>query len=309
MAMKNHKRLSVTRLLTPVALAVALTACSSGPSTPQSVDITLDPNQPLQTYLMRADSSTGSLQNDWLIMALKASIAADDTTQSELLIKRLSRQNLTNMQQAEWQLARAELLIKQGQHDEALALLNFRTNWQLADEQWKEYHQVRASLFVKQGDYYAAARELSLESRYAAIAEQQFIADSIWANLARVSTTPQVSLSPQSNDAVFSGWLALANYSQTLSGSLTELQSSIEQWLADNPSHPAATYTPQSIKDILSLEITKPVNTALLLPLTGKFATQSQLIRDGFILEMMNDDDRDENATLTVIDTNAVSIE
>ncbi|KHD24402.1 penicillin-binding protein [Vibrio caribbeanicus] len=309
MAMKNHKRLSVTRLLTPVALAVALTACSSGPSTPQSVDITLDPNQPLQTYLMRADSSTGSLQNDWLIMALKASIAADDTTQSELLIKRLSRQNLTNMQQAEWQLARAELLIKQGQHDEALALLNFRTNWQLADEQWKEYHQVRASLFVKQGDYYAAARELSLESRYAAIAEQQFIADSIWTNLARVSTTPQVSLSPQSNDAVFSGWLALANYSQTLSGSLAELQSSIEQWLADNPSHPAATYTPQSIKDILSLEITKPVNTALLLPLTGKFATQSQLIRDGFILEMMNDDDRDENATLTVIDTNAVSIE
>lgn len=52
----------------------------------------------------------------------------------------------------------------------------------------------------------------------------------------------------------------------------------------------------------------KPVNTALLLPLSGKFAKQAQLIRDGFMLELMNDKERDENATLTVIDTNAITI-
>ncbi|ERB63306.1 hypothetical protein N779_21425 [Vibrio coralliilyticus OCN008] len=68
MAMKNQKRLSVTRLLTPVALAVTLAACSTAPSTPTYVDITLDPNQSMQTYLMRADSSEGSIQSDWLIM-------------------------------------------------------------------------------------------------------------------------------------------------------------------------------------------------------------------------------------------------
>tara|TARA_Y100001956_G_scaffold82350_1_gene102898 strand:+ start:1215 stop:3029 length:1815 start_codon:yes stop_codon:yes gene_type:complete len=309
MAMKNHKRLSVTRLLTPVALAVALTACSSGPSTPQSVDITLDPNQPLQTYLMRADSSTGSLQNDWLIMALKASIDANDTAQAELLIKRLSRQQLTDMQQAEWQLARADLLIKQEQHEEALKLLNFRENWQLVDEQWKEYHQVRASLLIKQGDYYSAARELSQESRYAPIDEQQFIADSIWGNLTRVTDRDLTAAARSTSDDVFAGWLQLADYSQTLAGSLAQLQSSIEQWLLENPNHPATEFTPQSIRDILALEISKPVNTALLLPLTGKFSKQSQLIRDGFILEMMNDSEREEDATLTVIDTNAISIE
>lgn len=309
MAMKNHKRLSVTRLLTPVALAVALTACSSGPSTPQSVDITLDPNQPLQTYLMRADSSSGSLQNDWLIMALKASIEAGDSTQAQLLIKRLSRQQLTDMQQAEWQLARAELLVKQGQHNEALKLLNFRANWQLVEAQWKEYHQVRASLQVNQGDYLSAARELIEESRYSASTEQQFISDSIWANLTQASSRDISVLTTNSNDALVTGWLQLAGYNQTLSGSLAQLKSAFEQWQVENSDHPAATYTPKSIRDILSLEITKPLNTALLLPLTGKFSKQSQLIRDGFILEMMNDTERDEDATLTVIDTNAISIE
>jgi len=309
MAMKNHKRRSVTRLLSPVALAVILTACSSTPSTPQYVDITLDPNQTVQTYLMRADSTSGSKQNDWLIMALKASVEANDVTQSELLIKRLARQQMTEMQQAEWQLARAELLVKQNQHEEALSLLNFRPKWQLSDPQWREYHQLRASLLVKQGDYFAAARELSQEATYAPVEDQQFIADSVWNNLTHYTGGELTAYTAQPDEATFAGWLQLATYSQTLAGSLAQLQTSIEQWLAANPNHPAAAYTPQAIRDILALEITKPVNTALLLPLTGKFAKQSQLIRDGFILEMMNDKERDENATLTVVDTNVTSIE
>ncbi|WP_337223091.1 penicillin-binding protein activator, partial [Vibrio alginolyticus] len=74
-----------------------------------------------------------------------------------------------------------------------------------------------------------------------------------------------------------------------------------------NPSHPAAIYTPEEIQNILSLDIVKPNNTALLLPLTGKFAPQAQLIRVGFGFAMMYDRNRDPSATLTVIDTNAYS--
>lgn len=308
MAMKNHKRLSVTRLITPVALAVALTACSSGPTTPQSVDITLAPNQTVQTYLMRADSSTGSLQNDWLIMALKASIELNDVSQANLLIQRLSRQQLSEMQQAEWQLGRAELLLIQSQYNDALTQLNFRPDWQLAQAQWKEYHQLRASLYLKQGDNFNTARELSLESAYSDQSEQQALANDIWSNLSLLRNDSQLKMN-QENDLTFAGWTQLASYSHSLASSLPKLQAALEQWLAANPSHPAALYTPQPIQEILQLEITRPVNTALLLPLTGKFAKQSKLIRDGFILEMMNDAQRDPTATLTVIDTNTTSIE
>jgi len=309
MAKNNHKRLSVTRLLTPVALAVALAACSSAPKAPQSVDITLDPNQSIQTYLMRADSSKGSLQNDWLIMALKASVDNQDFPQAELLIKRLARQSLTDMQQAEWQLARAELLIAQEKPEEALDLLNFRPSWQLANDQWKTYHQLRASLFTNMGDSYNAAKELSLGSQYAPKVDQPAIAQEIWTNLSARSALQLEAYSQQENNSVWLGWLELSGYTKSLANNLPELQSQIEQWLAANPNHPAALYTPQSVLDILALEMTKPVNTALLLPLSGKFAKQAQLIRDGFILEMMNDTERDENATLTVVDTNAKSAE
>ncbi|MGD8115968.1 penicillin-binding protein activator [Vibrio sp. TRT 29B02] len=308
MAMKNHKRLSVTRLLTPVALAVTLAACSSAPKAPTSVDITLDPNQPIQTYLMRADSSQGSLQNDWLIMALKASIDAGDATQAELLMKRLARQSLTDMQQAEWQLARAELLVAQNQPQEALSQLNFRPSWQLADEQWLSYHQLRASLFTKQGDFFNATRELSLSSGYLPESEQAFVAQSIWNNLGQYTGTQLDTFKQQETDPVIAGWLEVTGFTKNYASNLPQLKSSLEQWLAANPTHPASLYTPQAINEILSLELIKPVNTALLLPLSGKFAQQAKLIRDGFILEMMNDKERDPNATLTVIDTNATSV-
>mgnify|MGYP006257299641 CR=1 FL=1 len=95
--MMNHKRLSVPRLLTPVALAITLAACSSGPKQPDSVDITLEPTQSVQNYMIQADSTEGSLQNDWLIMASKAAIQANEFDQAELLLKRLSRQQLTDV--------------------------------------------------------------------------------------------------------------------------------------------------------------------------------------------------------------------
>ena len=110
--MMNHKRLSVPRLLTPVALALTLTACSSGPQRPNSVDITRPPTQSTQSYMIQADSSQGSLQSDWLIMAAKAALQANQIERAQLLVKRLARQSLNNVQQAEQQLIQATILQK-----------------------------------------------------------------------------------------------------------------------------------------------------------------------------------------------------
>ncbi|MCG7488751.1 penicillin-binding protein activator [Vibrio sp. Of14-4] len=309
MAMNNHKRRSVTRILTPVALAVILTACSTAPSKQTNVDITLSPNQSTRTYLMRADSSQGNIQNDWLIMALKAAIKSNDYTQSDLLIRRLARQDLSHMQQAEWQLARTELLIKQAQYDEALNNLNFDASWKLADVQWQAYHQVKAQLFNRQTNYFEAARELVASAKYAQPSLQKGISQSIWDNLSQYNQYQITEFTANRDEEVLDGWLQLSIYTKTLSANLSQLKNTLEKWLEENPNHPAALYTPSGIIDLLNLEVTKPVNTALLLPLSGKFSKQAQLIRDGFILEMMNDTQRDENASLTIIDTNNTTVE
>ncbi|HHP0581479.1 TPA: penicillin-binding protein activator, partial [Vibrio harveyi] len=143
--------------------------------------------------------------------------------------------------------------------------------------------------------------------QYASSAEQREISSRIWMNFGSYSENELTALQTEPSEDVLDGWLQLAIYAKTLSSNIPQLKNTLEHWLSENPSHPAAVYTPAEIQNILSLEIVKPNNTALLLPLTGKFAPQAQLIRDGFIFAMMNDQARDPSATLTVIDTHAYS--
>lgn len=309
MAMKNHQRRSVTRLLTPVALAIMLAACSTTSSIPESVDITSQPELTAQTYLIRADSSQGNVQNDWLIMALKAAVAEDDTTQAELLIRRLSKQHLTVAQQAEWQLARAQLLANHEQYQQALTQLNFKANWSLAPQQWQVYHQLRADIFTALNRSFDSSRELVALYDLTSPDQQEAIADQIWINLNRYSSYAITKFSVQPNEDILDGWLQLTIYVKTLAGDLPQLKTTLEKWLQENSQHPAALYTPQTIQDILALDLVQPTHTALLLPLTGRFAKQAQLIRDGFIMAMMNDSQRQPDATLTVLDTNAETLE
>ena len=83
---KHQNKSSVTRLVSPIMLSLVLAACSSSPvkevsqtieqqvSTPETVEEV----QGTQGYLLKADASQGSEQVDYLILALRSSIADGD---------------------------------------------------------------------------------------------------------------------------------------------------------------------------------------------------------------------------------------
>jgi len=308
-AMKNHKRISVPRLLTPIALAITLAACSSKPQAPTAIDITAAPTQSAQEYLMQADSLQGSIQNDLLIMALKAAVQNQQWDQATLLVKRLAKQQLAPSQMAEWQLARAAILTHEHSPQQALKQLNFQPWWPLSQSQWQNYHQTRAALFEQLEDYFNASREYVLLSNYLGEEQQADMATRIWHNLAKYSEYEITAQVAEQDEAVLDGWLQLSVYMKTLAASPAQLKNTLEKWLAENPTHPANLYTPAEIQAILALEIIKPQNTALLLPLSGKYAAQGQLVRDGFVHAMMDDFNREESATLTILDSEALTKE
>ncbi|MDF5602026.1 penicillin-binding protein activator, partial [Vibrio parahaemolyticus] len=226
---------------------------SSGPRQPDGVDVTLEPTQSVQNYMIQADSTEGRLQNDWLIMATKAAIQANQFDQAEMLIKRLARQQLTEVQQAEWQLARATIQQKQGNYSQLLQLLNFKPWWKLPNEQWKDYYLMRADAYQGLNQAFEANRQLVAFGQYASSAEQREISSRIWMNFGSYSEYELTSLETEPNEDVLDGWLQLAIYAKTLSGNLSQLKNTLERWLNENPSHPAAIYTPEEIQNILSL--------------------------------------------------------
>ncbi|MGL6261614.1 penicillin-binding protein activator [Vibrio sp. WXL103] len=307
MAKKNPKKWSVPRLLTPVALALTIAACSTTPQAPESVDITQDPVQDSQTYLIRADSSQDSLQVDWLIMALKAAIQEQDADLAERLSTRIQRLSLTDIQQAEWRITRAEQALSQGQYNSALQVLSFENSWSLPPQQWEEYFQLRAQLLELQGRFFDANRELIAMSRFAPTSSQSLISERIWSNFGQYQAAQLLSLPTEGEEEVLAGWIELAQLYQRQQANIPSLKASLEQWLEFNSQHPAAFYTPQVINGILALDISLPTKTALLLPLSGKYQPQAELIRDGFLLAMMNDEGREPDNQLTLIDTTGIS--
>lgn len=302
--MMNPKRNSVTRLLTPIALALSIAACSSQPPAPSYVDFTQAPSASSETYIMRADTNQGGFANEWLILAFKAALEEQDYQKAQALSNRLSKQNLTTIQQAEWQLVRSQLNLAINQPEAAYLELNFNRTWPLSPTQWLQYHRLRADALTQLQRYFEASRELVALTQYAPIAEQKAINDEIWRNVDRYSPQQLSTFDIKADEEVLDGWVQLASYMKSLTGSLPQLQTSLRNWLAENPSHPAALYTPQAITDILQLEIATPQSTAILLPLTGKYGKQAQLVRDGFMIAMMNDKQRDPEAVFTIIDTN-----
>ncbi len=304
MASMNHKRISVTRLLTPIALAIVLAACSSKPQAPEGIDITSEPTQSSQAYLIKADSIKGNVQSDWLIMALKAAIDEGNVDQAFLLINRIGKMPLTEIQQAEWQLARAEHLTITEQPEKALQELHFPQWWQIPEEQWKDYHLLKVNLYEQLEAYFNASRELILLSQYLPEAQRDENSEQVWTHLSQYSRYEIAELAAEDDEQELAAWLQLAVYMKTLDSNIPSLKSALESWLLDYPYHPAAIYIPTDIQAVLDLEIVLPKSTALLLPLSGKYEKQAKLIRDGFLLAMMDDSNREDDAILTIIDSN-----
>ncbi|MCE0494238.1 penicillin-binding protein activator [Vibrio salinus] len=308
--MKNRIKLSVTRTLAPVALAISMAACTTTAPLSNTVDITQAPTHNIQSYLVKADSSQGTLQNDWLIMALKAAVQKGDTTQANLLLLRLKKATLNEGQSAEQQLANAHLLMMQDQYNAASRQLEFKPWWKLSNSQWLAFYQTKAQINTKLENWFTAAK--SLVHTYDLTQDndtQEQIAQQIWVSLSHYSEDEITELKLNPNEDELDGWVQLAIYVKTLKGNLSQLKNTLTKWIEENPTHPAAIHQPEAITSILALKVSAPLHTALLLPISGKFSQQAQLIRDGFMFSMMNDHNRDPNATLTIIDTNAESME
>lgn len=256
---------------------------------------------------MQADSAKGGTQNDLLIMALKAALQENDLVRADHLVKRLSKQALSPVQMAEWQISRAQLLFRTGEIQSALKQLNYQSWWELNNAQWSEYHEFRAQLFELLSDHLNASREYIAANQYSFEDAQVRNHQNIWLNLSTYSEYDITSLQAEDGESELQGWLQLAVYMKTISGNPAQLKSTLETWFEANPEHPANIYTPADVQAILALEIIKPTNTGLVLPLSGKYGKQGQLVRDGFIHAMMDDFNREDMATLTVLDSAALS--
>lgn len=308
--MKKFKVAKCKRLLAPLVLSALLSACSALSPTSSSFDVSQPPTWTVQAYLQQAQKADGVEKNDLLILALKASIKANQWSKALELIQQLSKGNFTQIQSAELQLAKARYWQAQKNDDLALNSLVFQPNWQLYDRQWVHYHLLRSELFRAKAQYVNAANELMDLQSFMQSADQKLNQSNlIWHDLNQYSLEQLELLPKGAAGTPLNGWLTLVKYNKVNQGNLFTLQKQLKAWLVAHPNHQAALYMPTKLAKVLTMTLAQPVNTALLLPLSAQFSQTATLIRDGFIYEMIKDKEKSPNTSLTVIDTSKYSLE
>ncbi|KAE8176707.1 YraN family protein [Photobacterium carnosum] len=307
----THKRKSVSRLMAPVALAVALAGCSTPNLYNNQVpltDITAVAAQSSAAYLSKANTSNGAERINWEIMAVKAMILENKWQQADQWIAKLSQQSMSPTQIAEWQLARAMVREHQGQPQAALNSLNFQPSWQLTKSQYQRYYTLRANLLEQLNHQFQAARERTKLDFYLDHSQKAANWQQVWHDLSGYTNAQLGSVKLTDNESVLKGWVELAMLKNSATLPPMQLKQALEQWLSRHPQHPANQYLPANLKALIEMKAIKLGNIALLLPLSGRFSAQGKAVRDGFINAMMDDKGRDADNELNIYDTEAQSM-
>ena len=123
----------------------------------------------------------------------------------------------------------------------------------------------------------AAARERVFTAPLLSGEQAQANHETIWKLL---SALPEQQLQGAA-DTDLAGWQALA-LSLKRAGTIAQQQRAIDDWIAQNPQHPAAQQFPESLQKLRELA-DQPLNhVALLLPMEGQLASVARALRDGF---------------------------
>ncbi|WP_019408591.1 penicillin-binding protein activator [Pseudomonas psychrophila] len=269
------------RLFTALCLAALLAACASSPSSSLG-ELPRTPDASLEQLLQQASASKDPEKAALLrLSAVDLAMRQKDIQRATQILAQVPLDSLKPAQQVFASTLAAELAMSRNQPKDALAALNHpsvsRLNEMPTDLQVRT-HVVRARALEADGQDLAAARERAAMSQNLTGDAAHNNNEAIWTLIAALPTdqlrTPDTG--------VLGGWMSLALAVKSAS-SLQDQQNAIDQWRAQNPTHPAAIQLPApllKLKELASQPLTK---IALLLPQDGQLASVSKALRDGFM--------------------------
>lgn len=263
-----------------ICIAVILSACASSPESTLG-ELPRTPQASAQQLLQEADASDPAKAALLRLSAADQSIRQGNLDQARAIMEQIAIEQLPPAQQIFASTLNAELALAANDPQRALQALQHPAFERLAElpvDQQLRSQLARAQAFEAADQPLAAARERTfiapLLSGDAASENHQ----KIWS---LVSALPSSQLQPVA-DQDLSGWLSLAAALKQ-SATLAQQQQAIDNWVQQNPGHPAALQLPDALVALRELADRPLSHIALLLPMDGPLASVARALRDGFL--------------------------
>ena len=269
------------RLFTALCLSALLVACASSPSSSLG-ELPRTPDASLEQLLQQASESQDPEQAALLrLSAADLAMRQQNNERATQILAQVALDSLKPAQQVFASTLAAELAMSRNDPKAALTALSHPSVSRISEmpiDLQVRTHTVHARALEADGQTLAAARERTAMSPNLAGDAANSNNEAIWT---LVAALPVEQLQPHNND-LLGGWMSLALTVKSAS-TLQDQQNAIDQWRAQNPTHPAAIQLPTpliKLKELASQPLTK---IALLLPQSGQLASVSKALRDGFM--------------------------
>jgi len=263
-----------------ICLAALLAACASSPTSTLG-ELPRTPQATTQQLLEQADSSDPQKAALLRLAAADQGFQQGDLDKSREILALVPLEQLPPAQQIFASTLRAELALAANDPQQALQALQhvaFERLGELPVEQQVRSQLVRAKALEASDQPLAAARERIFIAPLLSGEEARTNHETIW----RLVSGLPVTAPQDSTDPDLSGWLALAR-SVKQAGTLGQQQRAIDNWVQQNPQHPAAQRLPEPLVMLRELADRPLTHVALLLPMDGPLAGVARALRDGFL--------------------------
>lgn len=268
------------RPLLLLCVAIMLAACASSPSSTLG-ELPRTPQASTQQLLEKADQSDPEQAVQLRLAAADQSIQQGNHAQARSILEKVQLDTLKPAQQIFALTLQAEIALADGKPEQAEQALQhpaFERLGELPVAQQIRSQLARAEALEATDKPLAAARERVFTAPLLSDEQARTNHEAIWK---LISALPEQQLQGAADDDL-AGWQSLA-LSLKRAGTVAQQQRAIDDWIAQNPQHPAAEQLPEPLQKLRELADQPLNNIALLLPMDGQLASVARALRDGFL--------------------------
>ncbi|WP_313450868.1 penicillin-binding protein activator [Stutzerimonas kunmingensis] len=268
------------RPLLLLCVAIMLAACASSPSSTLG-ELPRTPQASTQQLLEKADQSDPEQAVQLRLAAADQSVQQGNHTQARSILEKVQLDTLKPAQQIFALTLQAEIALADGKPEQAEQALQhpaFERLGELPVAQQIRSQLARAEALEATDKPLAAARERVFTAPLLSDEQARTNHEAIWK---LISALPEQQLQGAADDDL-AGWQSLA-LSLKRAGTVAQQQRAIDDWIAQNPQHPAAEQLPEPLQKLRELADQPLNNIALLLPMDGQLASVARALRDGFL--------------------------
>lgn len=281
--MRYEKPDMIARLrpLSALFLAGMLAACASSPSSNLG-ELPRTPDASIEQLLQQASTAKPDEAAVLRLSAADLAYKQKDLGRSTQILDQIPMDSLKPAQQVFASTLRAQLELARNKTKAALKAFDnpsFQRLGEMPVDLQARAGMVKSLALAADGQALSAARERVFIDPLLNAEASKANHEEIWK---LVSSLPLEQMQASSNEGDLNGWLELARITKS-SSPLKEQQSNIDNWVAQNPDHPAAKQLPDALTKLKSLAA-QPLNKiGLLLPQQGQLASVARALQDGFL--------------------------